>query len=110
MKYWYKFKNNIVFEWQKAAIADGFKFARYGADGTWGTECETVAKQAIVKKRTHYLNRNLTKIVQIAVGVKADGLCGSSTETAIKIYQKANGLVVDGIVGLNTWKKILGVE
>lgn len=104
------FKNNPVFEWQKAAIADGLKFPRYGADGTWGSECETVAKRGIVKKRTHYLNRNLTKIVQRTVGVKADGLCGSDTEAAIKLYQKANGLVADGIVGLNTWKKILGVE
>lgn len=103
-------KDNVVLEWQKAAIADGFKFSRYGADGTWGNECATVAKQALVKKRTHYLNRNLTKIVQKAVGVKADGLCGSDTESAIKLYQKANGLVADGVVGLNTWKKILGVE
>lgn len=103
-------KNNIVLEWQKAAIQDGFKFPKYGADGTWGSECERVAKQAIVKKRTHYLNRNLTKIVQVAVGVKADGLFGKETEAAIKLYQQANGLVADGIVGLNTWKKILGVE
>lgn len=103
-------KANPVLEWQKAAIKDGFKFARYGADGAWGAECEAVAKQAIVKKRTHYLHKNLTKIVQAAVGVNADGLCGKDTEAAIKIYQQANGLVVDGAVGLNTWKKILGVK
>jgi peptidoglycan hydrolase-like protein with peptidoglycan-binding domain len=101
---------NIVLEWQKAAIADGFKFAKWGADGTWGSECEAVAKQAIVKKRTHYLHRNLTKIVQATVGVNADGLCGNDTESAIKTYQKAHCLVADGIVGLNTWKKILGIE
>lgn len=103
-------KDNPVLAWQKAAIADGFKFPKFGADGSFGSECEAVAKQAIVKKRTHYLHRNLTKIVQAAVGVKADGLCGKNTEAAIKVYQQANGLVVDGIVGLNTWKKILGIE
>lgn len=103
-------KDNAVLEWQKAAIDDGFKFARYGADGEWGSECEAVAKQALIKKRTHYLNRNLTKIVQVAVGVKADGLCGNDTEMAIKIYQQAHGLTPDGIVGLNTWKIILGVK
>lgn len=102
--------DNPVLAWQKAAIADGFRFPKWGADGTFGAECETVAKQAIVKKRTHYLHRNLTKTVQTAVGVEADGLCGKETEAAIKIYQQANGLVVDGAVGLNTWKKILGVK
>jgi peptidoglycan hydrolase-like protein with peptidoglycan-binding domain len=103
-------KDNAILEWQNAAIKDGFPFHKFGADGEWGSECESVAKQAIIKKRTHYLHRNLTKIVQVAVGVKADGLCGNNTEAAIKIYQQANGLVVDGAVGLNTWKKILGVK
>ena len=102
-------KDNKVLEWQKAAINDGFRFVKFGADGEWGSECESVARQAIVKKRTHYLHRNLTKIVQTAIGVHADGLCGRETEAAIKIYQQNNGLVADGIVGLNTWKKILGV-
>lgn len=38
-----------------------------------------------------------------------DGDFGGGTETAAKAYQKANGLEVDGIVGPNTWKKLLGV-
>ena len=29
-------KTNKVLEWQKAAIADGFSFPKYGADGKWG--------------------------------------------------------------------------
>lgn len=98
-----------VLEWQKAAIADGFKFPKYGADGKWGAECEAVAKQALVKRRSAYLYKSLTKIVQKVVGATADGLCGPATDAAIKQYQKDHGLAVDGIVGLNTWKKILGV-
>lgn len=105
-----------VLEWQKAAMADGFKqpeyFTKYGADGDWGKECEAVAKKAIVKKRSTYKYRNLTKIVQKAVGLTGkdvDGLCGTKTQEAIKAYQKKNGLQADGCVGLNTWKKILGV-
>ena len=98
-----------VFEWQKAAIADGFSFPRYGADGKFGAECESVAKKAIVKRRNTYMYKSLTKIVQRVVGVEADGLCGIATDYAIKEYQKKNGLAVDGCVGLNTWKKILGV-
>ena len=99
-----------VKEWQQAAIADGFKFPKYGADGDWGNECIAVAKKAIVKKRTTYTNRNLTKIVQKVVGVAADGLCGSETRAAIINWQRSNGLSADGEVGLNTWKKMLGIN
>lgn len=99
-----------VLEWQKAAMADGFKFPKYGADGKWGAECESVAKDAIVRwRRINYKYPNLTRIVQKVTGANVDGLCGPATETKIKEYQKANGLTVDGIVGLKTWKKILGV-
>ena len=99
-----------VKEWQKAAIADGFTFPTYGADGKWGKECETVAKNAICKYRfLNYKYKNLVKIIQKVVGVKADGKFGTGTKKAVIEYQKSNGLVADGIVGLNTWKKILGV-
>lgn len=101
--------NNKVLEWQKAAIKDGFTFLKYGADGKWGSECEEVAKKAIVKKRSTYLYPNLTKIVQKAVGVIIDGMFGVKSWQKTMEYQEANGLVVDGCVGINTWKKILGV-
>lgn len=107
-------KNNKISKeiqaWQKAAIKDGFKFDS-GADGIWGKECETVAKAAICKYRNgtwKYIN--LTKIVQKAVGVGADGKFGTGTQTAVKKYQKKNKLIDDGAVGLTTWKKILGVK
>lgn len=38
---------------------------------------------------------------------KTDGIFGENTLKAVKAYQKAKGLTVDGIVGKNTWKKIL---
>lgn len=99
-----------VLEWQKAAVADGFTFPRYGIDGQWGSECEDVAKKAIIKKRiTGYKYQNLTKIVQRAVGVTEDGKCGSGTKSAIAAYQKIHELKEDGCVGLDTWKVILGV-
>lgn len=104
-----KYKPTVK-EWQKSAIADGFKFPKYGADGNWGAECESVAKKAVVKKRLVYKYKNLTKLVQKALGIEADGYCGKDTDKAIRAYQKANGLTVDGSVGLQTIKKILGVK
>jgi N-acetylmuramoyl-L-alanine amidase CwlA len=103
-------KNNHVLEWQKAAIADGFKFPKYGADGKWGSECENVAKQAVCKRRSTYKYQNLTKIVQSAVGADIDGKFGKDTENFVKAFQARYALKVDGMVGINTWKKILGVK
>lgn len=40
----------------------------------------------------------------------ADGDFGSGTDKAVKAYQKANGLKVDGEVGSATWTKLLGVK
>ena len=36
-----------------------------------------------------------------------DGIYGSKTENAIKKFQKSYKLTVDGIVGHNTWSKIM---
>lgn len=47
------------------------------------------------------LERKGIKIVQ-------DGIFGIQTKKAVKEYQSKNGLVVDGIVGQNTWKSLLG--
>lgn len=38
---------------------------------------------------------------------KVDGIFGNNTLKAVKAYQKAKGLTVDGIVGKNTWAKLL---
>lgn len=103
-------KENKILEWQKAAIKDGFKFPKHGADGEWGTECVDVAKKAICQKRLTYKYKNLTKLVQKAVGVTEDGKFGASTKKAVEKYQKLLGLKADGVVGLDTWKKILGVK
>ena len=101
--------NATVKEWQEAAIADGFSLPS-GADGIWGKECEAVAKKAICKRcYWPWNNKELTKIIQNAVGVEVDGKFGAGTKEAVIKWQKLMGLVADGIVGYNTWKKILGV-
>lgn len=41
--------------------------------------------------------------IQLLVGTTADGVFGAGTETAVKAFQRANGLADDGIVGPATW-------
>lgn len=38
----------------------------------------------------------------------ADGIFGAKTEAGVEWYQKMRGLKVDGVVGGNTWKHLLG--
>jgi peptidoglycan hydrolase-like protein with peptidoglycan-binding domain len=99
-----------VREWQVAALYDGYRFPAHGTDGEWGAECEAVARKAVVKQRVIYTNRNLTELVQRAVGVKVDGKCGKDTKAAIIAYQRSKGLVADGVVGVNTWKALLDIK
>ena len=57
-----------------------------------------------------HLDKVLYGLEYSAVGVTVDGKCGKDTDTAIRKYQKIHGLTVDGVVGLNTWKVILGIK
>lgn len=60
----------------------------------------------------------ITRLLQeqfIALGFScgscgADGSCGPDTEKAIKAFQAANNLAVDGVCGPKTWSKILGLS
>jgi N-acetylmuramoyl-L-alanine amidase len=37
-----------------------------------------------------------------------DGDFGAGTEAQVKVWQKANGLTADGVIGPVTWKKMFG--
>ena len=58
---------------------------------------------------------NITKLLQeklVSHGYNTngiDGIFGLGTEKAVISFQKNNGLVVDGIVGKNTWRKLLNI-
>lgn len=60
---------------------------------------------------------NITKLLQeklINLGYNlgqygADGVFGAATYNAVVKFQKANGLTPDGIVGQNTWRKLLNL-
>lgn len=42
-------------------------------------------------------------------GSGADGIFGTGTEEAVRKFQKHHVLTIDGIVGKETWNKLLGV-
>ena len=58
---------------------------------------------------------NITKLLQeklVSLGYNTngiDGIFGVGTEKAVISFQKSNGLVADGIVGQNTWSKLLKI-
>ena len=43
------------------------------------------------------------KLNRLGMGLAADGHFGSSTETAVKTFQRSRGLTADGKVGKATW-------
>lgn len=87
-------------------------FSKQAVDGIAGPNtlagCPTLRKGA---------KGNITKIMQqrlVALGYSvgkcgADGSFGSGTLSGVKAFQKAMGLTVDGVVGPNTWRKLLGL-
>lgn len=93
-----------VLRFQKAAVRDGFSFPKYGCDGQYGRETDSVARRAVVRRYNgKYLLPNLTSLVQQIVGVTVDGKCGPKTEEAIRKYQIKHELTVDGQFGRQCW-------
>ena len=52
---------------------------------------------------------NITAWVQSQLEITADGIFGEETRNAVIVYQENMSLDGDGIVGKNTWKKLLGM-
>ena len=59
-------------------------------------------------KITRILQQRLTNLGYSTNGI--DGMFGQNTKKAVMQFQAKNGLVVDGIVGKNTWSKVLGLS
>jgi peptidoglycan L-alanyl-D-glutamate endopeptidase CwlK len=98
-----------ILDFQKAVLADGFSLPKYGADGYWGEETENAAKKAITMRMIPAVYTNRTKLIQQAMDIAADGYFGKDTAKAVKAYQGANGLSADGVVGIKTWKSLMGI-
>lgn len=60
---------------------------------------ETSADYRELRSTDPMLHGEDVRLVQLKVGVKADGWFGPATASAVKAWQKAHGLTADGIVG-----------
>lgn len=103
-------KDNDIAELQRECNKQGFSNQK--VDGTPGPNtlagCPTVKKGA-KGNITKWIQKRLISIGYSCGSSGVDGDFGSGTEKAVKNFQKANGLTADGIVGKDTWKKLLGM-
>ena len=78
---------------------------------TKGEKTVTVEMTVLTKgskgEEVKTLQRLLLALGYDLKGYGADGSFGNATDEAVRKFQKANGLAVDGSVGKNTWSKIL---
>ena len=85
-------------------------FSKQNVDGIAGSAtlvgCPTLRKGAS-GNITKLLQEKLVKLGYNTNGV--DGILGSGTYSAVREFQKTRGLSADGIVGQNTWRKLLNL-
>ena len=85
-------------------------FSNQKVDGIAGPAtlagCPTLKKGAS-GNITKLLQEKLVKLGYSTNGV--DGIFGSGTYSAVREFQKTRGLSADGIVGQNTWRKLLNL-
>jgi putative chitinase len=72
----------------------------------WNTKKLKNIKTMLLKRGDN--NEDVKKLQQ-KLGLEPIGNFGPKTEEAVKAWQAKNGLTADGIVGPNTWNKIMGI-
>ena len=100
--------SNWISELQTECNSQGF--SNQTVDGIRGVNtlsgCPTL-KVGAEGNITAILQARLTELGFITCGV--DGQFGANTKNAVISFQRNFGLMADGIVGKNTWSKILGM-
>ncbi|MBD7912374.1 GH25 family lysozyme [Clostridium cibarium] len=97
--------DDVVRKLQSEINSQGF--GNIAVDGIVGEE--TLSHVPVIR---YGANGEITKCLQILLNRKgynlaADGVFGDNTLNAVKSFQSKKGLLVDGIVGKNTWSSLL---
>jgi len=96
---------NTVSATKKFQAIEGLAVDGIAGTATWNAINTIFAKPLI---SVNSQNTLATRYVQWRVGAAIDGIFGSETNNAVKNYQRQNGLTEDGIVGTDTWYKLIG--
>jgi len=80
------------------------KDPQFGADGTFTIPEVTIQPYPTIKKGSR--GPTVAKW-QRMIGVEADGNFGSQTDAATKKWQSDHSITPDGVVGVQTWAKML---
>ena len=93
----------------QAAIKSFQRICGLIQDGAWGSHTEA-AYQAIAARPTLRTGSYgiAVRYVQYRVGTSTDGNFGAGTQVVVKVWQRRNSLAGDGIVGANTWQRLIG--
>ena len=92
----------------KSAVTAFQTSAGLAADGfvgrlTWGKMVATVASGA----SGEHVKAVQVSLAAVAADVAVDGRFGAASLAATKAFQRARGLVADGVVGANTWAALV---
>lgn len=74
-------------------------------DATWNAINEILARRIV--RRSH-AGGAVVRYLQYRLNLDIDGIFGPQTENAVKNFQREKGLYADGIIGPNTWQKLIG--
>lgn len=106
-------KDTTVLEWQK--VMNKVYKCGLAEDNSYGPDSKAKADKYYLHYKLFTIKNEHVKFIQqrlISKGFNCgkygvDGSYGKDTRNAVKAFQKANGLTVDGYVGANTTEKLL---
>lgn len=96
-------QNNLNKEWNTGLKVDGI----FGAKTTKACSSHPLKKNIKAKIMVKWLQERLLAFGYSVGSYKIDGIFGNDTLKAVKKFQKDYGLKVDGIVGKNTYRKLV---
>lgn len=106
---WYVVKNKYSLKNERIL---GYGYPLYDSEpvpptpGPGGNDMKFNELKELYYRKGSVFKGDAVEVVQSVVNTDIDGSFGPKTDTAVKSFQKANGITVDGIVGPQTWEAI----